>query len=289
MTDKCAPGKKFNNGTCFTLDDLVLIAKSYNDLHSNDKITIKNDKKYLLKKLTQKMDNNYNCNEDQVCWINTKVVKNIDNPELSKFTFRPNGPKKQYEWLSTSDINNVMIQYEKKYNDFKFFGAVPYDFEELPGLEVYNLDMDSLINNKKYKFGLVINLDEHDKSGSHWVGLYTDLKKDQIFFFDSFAKKPGRRIRQFTTKVLTYMYNKKFNENLTTDQFLDLAQKNHKKIDMFDVKYNKVQHQFKNSECGVYSMNFIIRLLNGETFEGITENITKDAEMNSCRNVYFRN
>ena len=25
------------------------------------------------------------------------------------------------------------------------------------------------------------------------------------------------------------------------------------------------RHQFKNSECGVYSMNFIIRLLNGES------------------------
>jgi DNA polymerase/3'-5' exonuclease PolX len=40
----------------------------------------------------------------------------------------------------------------------------------------------------------------------------------------------------------------------------------------YDVRYNKIQHQFKNSECGVYSMNFIIRLLGGETFDEIVNN-----------------
>jgi hypothetical protein len=36
-------------------------------------------------------------------------------------------------------------------------------------------------------------------------------------------------------------------------------------------------------------MNFIIRLVRGETFDEITNNITKDAEMNKCRDSYFRN
>ncbi len=53
-------------------------------------------------------------------------------------------------------------------------------------------------------------------------------------------------------------------------------------------KYNKVRHQFKDSECGVYCMNFIIRLLNGESFNSITNNITNDEEINICRNKYFR-
>jgi hypothetical protein len=57
----------------------------------------------------------------------------------------------------------------------------------------------------------------------------------------------------------------------------------------YDVRYNKIQHQFKNSECGVYSMNFIIRLLGGETFDDIVNNITDDITMNNCRKIYFRN
>jgi len=60
------------------------------------------------------------------------------------------------------------------------------------------------------------------------------------------------------------------------------------KLNEFDVKYNNIQHQQKDSECGVYSMNFIIRAAKGEPFDSITKNITLDDEINECRKVYFR-
>ena len=117
---------------------------------------------------------------------------------------------------------------------------------------------------------MVVNLDTHDKGGSHWVAFYSDLKSKKIYFFDSFANQPGSRIKKFSNKIL-----KKFSGggNFSTD----------------DIIYNKIRHQFSNSECGVYSMNFIIRLLHGETFNDITNNITKDTDMNACRKSYFRN
>jgi hypothetical protein len=37
MDKKCAPGKKFTEGTCFTLEDLKEIATKYNDNYT-DKI-----------------------------------------------------------------------------------------------------------------------------------------------------------------------------------------------------------------------------------------------------------
>jgi Ulp1 family protease len=54
-----------------------------------------------------------------------------------------------------------------------------------------------------------------------------------------------------------------------------------------DIQHNKIRHQQKGSECGVYSINFILRLLKGETFDEITNNITLDEEVNKCRKVYF--
>lgn len=52
---------------------------------------------------------------------------------------------------------------------------------------VYPLDLlpDHLISNQK---GIVINLDPHDKPGSHWVSLYLNGK--QIDFFDSYGLPP---------------------------------------------------------------------------------------------------
>ena len=69
------------------------------------------------------------------------------------------------------------------------------------------------------------------------------------------------------------------------NQFLSKYQN----TDDYDVRFNKIQHQFKNTECGVYSINFIIRLLGGETFDDIVNNITNDDKMNACRKTYFKN
>ena len=35
--------------------------------------------------------------------------------------------KNKYTWLSTTDINAVMKQYERMYDNFAFFGPVPVD------------------------------------------------------------------------------------------------------------------------------------------------------------------
>lgn len=268
MDTKCAPSKEYNEGSCFTLEDLIDLSKSYNKINQNNKIRIKENKKYLLKELTSRMRENYKC-MDQVCWVKTNIIKNLNNKNLINNTFRPNGPKKENQWLSTTDINKVMKQYEDKYKDFKFLGAVPYDFEDLPYLETYKFDISKL--NNKNRFGMVINLDEHYKAGSHWVSLFADVNKKQIYYFDSVGIKPGKRVARFVKGIYSRMLEEGYNDN-------DL-----------DIRFNKKQHQFKNTECGVYSMNFIIRLLNGEKFDKIVNNITKDDKMRLCRKSYFRN
>ena len=52
---------------------------------------------------------------------------------------------------------------------------------------------------------------------------------------------------------------------------------------------NRTRTQFANSECGVYSMNFILHLIMGDSFKDTTENIIKDDVMNSRRNIFYRN
>ena len=138
-------------------------------------------KKYLLKELNKKVKKKYNC-DDQLCWLNTNIIKSLNNKDINFFTFRPDGPETRDDWLSTTNINDVMFQYEKKYADFKFLGAVPYDFEELKFLEVSDLNLNELKKNNKNRVGMVVNLDEHYKQGSHWVAVYADLLKIKFIF-----------------------------------------------------------------------------------------------------------
>ena len=55
-----------------------------------------------------------------------------------------------------------------------------------------------------------------------------------------------------------------------------------------DMRYNKMQHQYGDTECGVYSISFILRILDGETFDKITAKRIPDDEVKQCRKIYFR-
>lgn len=57
----------------------------------------------------------------------------------------------------------------------------------------------------------------------------------------------------------------------------------------YDIRYSEIRNQYKNSECGVYSMNFIIRLLHGTKFNNIIEQEVPDDTINKCREIYFHN
>jgi hypothetical protein len=287
MDEKCAPSKTFKDGSCFNLKSLKKIAESYNIKNENNKINISDNKEKLVEQLEKKLKDK--CN-DQTCWLRLDFVKAINDEDIQKNTFRPEGPDKRYEWLSTSDINNVVAQYQEKDKNFLFLGAVPADFQDLEILGIGDIDFEELFQNNKTKIGMVINLDESWKSGSHWVALYANLKENQIYYFDSFGKKPSQRTRKFINKILKFMYKNKFGKPININKLLiDLKQNGGKGIDGFDIRYNTKQHQFNNSECGVYSINFIVRLVKGESFDEITNNITKDPKMNKCRKSYFRN
>jgi hypothetical protein len=296
--DKCAPTKKYNDGSCFSLESLHIIANEYNK-NNTEKIIISDDKKKMVDQLTSVFSN---LCKSQLCWLKLDLIKSLENEDITDNTFRPHGPQKKYEWLSTTHINDVIKQYEELYTDFIFLGAVPSDFEELPILGLSNIDFDDLIKNGKNKIGMVINLDTHNQPGSHWVALYSDLLNHKLYYFDSVGKKPIKRIKKFNNKIFKYFYNKKHkhkNDNEASDiiNIVNNLDKNtlyksfkniKEKILGFDIKYNNIQHQQENSECGVYSINFILRMLKGETFDNIILNITPDEEVNKCRKVYFR-
>ena len=300
---KCAPSKQYEDGSCFTLESLIKIASNYNKKNPDNQINLDLSKSELVEELKNRLSDK--CSE-QTCWLRLDIVKALDD-DIKEDTFRPVGPSKKYEWLSTTHINDVISQYHTLYDDFIFLGAVPLDFDDIPVLGIKNINFDNLIKEGKTKFGLVINQDEHWKSGSHWVGLYIDFNQNGIYYFDSVASPPLKLTKKFITKIAKYMYNRKYNENLPINNVLKIFKRlkdipenevksflNKKKylknlVNDFDIRYNTIQHQFDNSECGVYSINFILDMVEGKKFDEVINNVTKDEEMNTNRKIFFRN
>jgi hypothetical protein len=275
---KCSPHLDFENGSCIPLNILIKMADAYNNYCTNEqnnshiKLDDKLDtlypneyKRYLLFEFSKRFKGS------QHNWIKEKFssyMNEDDKNELENNVFRPEAPQGKFDWLSTFDINFALAQYENKYPDFKFLGAVPIDFNDLDYLPFKKLNFDELINLGKNRIGVVFNLDEHYKGGSHWVSLFSDLSDGKIYFSDSYGTKPEKRIIDFIKRIENYLVN-------------------NRKISKPDVRYNRTQHQRGNSECGVYSINFILRLLKGKTFDHITGKRITDEKVNECRNVYF--
>jgi hypothetical protein len=274
---KCGASMRYEEESCIPLDYLVIMANQYNKLHPTKFIDLDERhevmdpskyKKYLVNAFTDRFSDI--CN-DQKCWLKQKFIENV-NKDYQKLFFVPDGPNKgSTEWLSTTHIDDVMKQYTHKYNNFKYLGTVPIDFDKLPKYGIHNLDFDNLLKNNKTKIGCVFNLDRHDQSGSHWVGMFSDLSKDkqQIYFFDSYGIKAREEIRLLMKRICEFLKNK---YNTPND---------------IDYRHNKIRHQFKGSECGVYSMHFILRLLEGKTFDKVTNNVVKDDIMNKYRDKFF--
>jgi hypothetical protein len=286
----CAPNIKYENNSCISLELLIEIVNAYNkyimqneNYNETDLIITPNNfendklKIYYVDVLNDKLKE---CNLNQKCWIEQPFIKFINEEkqhELKKLTFRPNGPAYSNKWLNTTNITNVLRQYENKYITFKYLGTYPIDFYYVPdkyfekssNINLKHVNFDDYKNNNKSKFGCIFNLDEHYKSGSHWVSLYIDFENGEIYFFDSVGYKPDERIKDFIKICKKYYLNQKNkNENMI-------------------IKYNKNKHQYGDSECGVYSINFILRLLRGDNFDKISNNKILDEKMKKCRKIYF--
>jgi Ulp1 protease family, C-terminal catalytic domain len=278
---QCAPGREFEAGSCISLVVLEEMAKAYNKMTNNEKDKIRlsknmgtlNPQKYKLYLVHQIGDRLGDTCKTQKCWSTQDFIFQMGEAakmELAKYTFRPDAPQGRFDWLSTFDINDSMAQYEKIYKGFKFYGANPMDFADLSQSKINYANYEKLYKEGTTKLGIIFNLDEHYKPGSHWVAMFLDLEKAEILYFDSFGVKPEKRIRALMRDVTRYFTDKRG-----------------KGLEDVRVDYNKDQHQKQNSECGVYSMNFLIRMARGDNFDKLCKDIIPDEKMNKCRKVYF--
>jgi hypothetical protein len=207
---------------------------------------------------------------------NTKMEK-----ELLE-AFAPESPKEweknPNEWLSSLDILQVMNQYEKKYKCFDFLGPSPIDYDthklygECVWDELCHFNLDSQIKKGFTKFGVIFNLDPHYKGGSHWVSLFINIKKHTIFYFDSTGEAIPAQIKKFVDDVIKQGRELKKPINFIFDE-------NH-----------PVEHQYGNTECGIYSIFFVIHMLEDKiTGHYMKTHILKDKYIEQFRNIFYNN
>jgi len=273
----CSPKPKneINDFSCYTNQSLFKLRDLWNARHPDVKINASSPKE-IHKLLSEKL--NKVCNKES-CWLKQKVAFGVIDNNI-KDSFAPETPpewkKNPNEWLSSIDIMNVMQQYEKAYKCFDFIGPTPIDFDtkklygECVWDELCNFSLKEQIKKGKTKIGIIFNTDPHNKPGQHWISMFINIKKKQIFFFDSTGDKPPKEIKVFVDRI--------------KEQGLKL---NPKIVFKYDSNEG-VEHQYGNTECGVYSLFFIVHMLEDKlTTHYLKTHILKDEYMNKFRHVYF--
>ena len=270
----CAPSTEKKDYTCYSDGALLKMRNLWNARHPDHKILAETPHA-IWKQLKGNMQDVCNI---ETCWLNQEFIANDVDKELASYTFTPKSPKSwtknPTEWLSSVDIENVMKQYEKTYKCFDFIGPSPIDFDtkELYGKcvweELCHFDLKKHIAKGKNKIGIIFNTDPHYLSGSHWISLFINIKKGIIFFFDSNGDPVPKEIATLCNRII--------------QQAQALAIK-------LTFKQNApMEHQYENTECGMYSLYFIIGMVTDKhDYTYFMKHRIPDENMKQMRLKYF--
>lgn len=179
------------------------------------------------------------------------------------------------QWLDNHNIAAVMKQYEEIYPWFRFYGVHPIDFsapspykkgsaKECLIPKMCSIEIPGLRREGIRYAGVIFNLDNHLGSGSHWVSLMIDAspKTPGVYYFDSYGMKPPKQVWVFMQ---------------------DLSIEEPRAV----LGYNGRRFQFGNSECGMYSMFFLICLMHGYPFAKFVKRPVADRFMLALRDWLF--
>lgn len=239
--------KKITQSSCYTPDVLAKIKDAYNKAHPTTQI-LATDPLVVWKELKTKL----NCGKED-CWLHQIKDESLRN-KLDTYIFAPDAPPKwklnPIEWLSNYDIDNVISQYEAEYPHFVLLGPSPIDFDTVINntcveQSICSISLQEMISKKKTHIGFVFNLDKHNQPGSHWVSMFVDIANQYIFYFDSAGDGPSKEVVALKNKLVE---QGKQLSNPIVFKYYDNEGRDHQK---------------HNTECGVYSIYFIITMLTG--------------------------
>ena len=252
-----------NQVTCYIKSELMTIAS-----RSGIKDTKGKSEQWLIEKIRDTKENECGRN-DQSCWAGQDIA-------MLEAAYKPVVPNGQYTWLNTTNIQHVMDQFSKIHTDFQYIGTVPMDFEKV-SMDFKNFNLKNLMNNNKKKFGAVFNTDYSTGVGQHWIAMYGDLDKKEINFFDSYGtqRKTPQEIDAFAERLQVEA------AELSTPMKLNYSK-------------NNTVFQKESSECGIFSLYFLKKSLEGVAFSDFQNNPISDQEVNTYRKhkgwmSFFRN
>jgi hypothetical protein len=200
--------------------------------------------------------------------------------------------RNKISWLSNIDIANVMRNYEKTKKGFHFLTPTPIDFDkkDVDGSclvsDLCKYDLEVLCKEYKY-FGTVFNLSPSTEEGVHWMAMFVDIPKRQIYYYDSVGPN-GIKEQIIPPEVEKLLLRFQEQGNNYLYKRCILRNENWENKRKFKIHYNKRRHQYLETECGMYCLYFIYCMLEKESFLEFCKKPIKDEIMVCFRSKFFK-
>jgi hypothetical protein len=286
-------------GTCLTPEEILIVAKGAGvdvSSHSHSHSPRVVDPVKVVKTLHQAVFDPVNLVKRLHQVLGTRPGREVEWGEkvrgvgnIIESAYRPEHPEDWLDdpkaWLSNVDIEEVMIQYEASVPDFRFVGVFPSDFSapisslssKCVSQDMCDLHVKTELSKGKRQIAFVMNLDKHTGSGTHWTSCYIGLdpvarpERYGIFYYDSVGRLPTPEVREFSVRIA-----REANAIFGNPPFL--------------LTHNVIRKQFMDTECGVYSMFFLVAMIHNDIpFNVLCRDVMKrDTSTHMMRTVFFR-
>ena len=217
------------------------------------------------------------CNTES-CVIKSQEISGVLGREhtdkIIATRFKPAGPANSTAWLNNDNIDHTIHQWSKIYPKFLHipFQMIDFDKNETHLAQVNLVDE---YQRGMRRMGCVINTDKSTGSGIHWFCIYIDMTDDKkwtLEYFDSAGDYPKKSVHEW----------------LNNQRALLSAAHAGQAIEVVDVTRSN-QLQRSTTECGVFSLWYILSRLNGIPYSYFSQpNATDDKMMYKFREFLFR-
>lgn len=181
--------------------------------------------------------------------------------------FKPAGPWQSRDWLSNSNIDQVLDMYVSRFPRTLHVPFQMIDFPEYGG-DLAATDWKRVA--KRYNSVVcVVNTDRRGGAGKHWVCVYVDVPGCTVEYFDSAGQPPPDMVVTWLTGAAIQL----------GDALGEPTR---------DVLVTSMQHQRGESECGVYCLFYIVARLAGVPYRFFEHTRVPDSDMEAFRAHLFR-
>lgn len=274
--DNCACGRKREDGSCFTINELRTIAAAIKRARGG--VAVRGSTK---RELYDGVLDAMSCDGDR-CLTRAPDLPPDLRDRLGE-ALVPLAPREWLKnptaWLSNFDIEAKVREIVRNKRQYLFLGVFPMDAEHKERGDEGRCVSQTLCEyhpvqarRKHPRFAAVFNTDYHGLPGSHWVALMGFVRKSDprygLYYYDSTGKRPTGDVNELITRLSSELRE----EDGVDPPYL----------------YNDTQHQSSNTECGMFCISFIDAMVNTRrTFPDMCKRMQSDSEMIRRRSVYF--